>query len=241
MLRAFGLYLLVVVAGAAAAQAGAPRPVTLDQLRTDPHAFAGQTVRLSGQVDQCWNMGCRLCPLDASPQRPQWERCLAIDFDRLRGGEANRGADMDAAFRYADVVVTAKFNPECLRGPCLDRASVLLDSRVEQVTRRRRSRDGLAQRPDFLTPAPADVAKEVAELVRPTGAQAPVLPIGVFVTASDSNASRSAIACIWLGPTGSAAQWPASWEGALVARSTEDSYRCWPAAREPGGWRLKPH
>lgn len=241
MLRALGVSLLLGLSAATVVAAPSPRSVTLDQLRNAPHQFAGQMVRLRGQVDQCWNTGCSLCPTDATPLNPQPERCLAIDFDRLRGGEDNRGADMDAAFRYADVVVTAKFDPECLLGPCLDRASVLLDSRVEQVTRRRPSRDGLIWRPDRLVAAPAPVVQQIAELVRPSGAQPVVRPTAVFVTSSEEKALRSAVVCVWLGPPDSAAQWPTSWEGAIVARGTEDRYRCWSAVRDDGEWRLRPN
>jgi hypothetical protein len=240
MLRILGLSLLLTTANAAGTEAPQLQSVTLDQLRSAPRQFAGRTVRLRGQVDQCWNMRCSLCPLDATPLKLQSDRCLAIDFDRMRGGEGNRGADMDAAFRYADVVVTARFDPTCLVGACLDRASVLLDARVEQVTRRRRSRDGLIWRPDRLMPAPASAAHEVAELVREPGGR-PALSTSVFATSSDANASRSAVVCVWLGPTGTAASWPTSWQGALVSRSTEDSYRCWPALREKGKWRLLPN
>ena len=93
--------------------------VTLDALRAHPGLYAGRIVRLAGQVDQCWNMECALCPLEASPADPQRARCLALDFDRLPGGVGNRGVDMDGAFRYADVVVQARFDPACLKGACL--------------------------------------------------------------------------------------------------------------------------
>jgi hypothetical protein len=69
--------------------------VTLDELRSHPTEYAGRTVSVSGQLDQCFHYGCHLCPLDAVPERPQWERCLAISFDHFRGDDGNVGADID--------------------------------------------------------------------------------------------------------------------------------------------------
>src|SRR4051812_36747846 len=66
MLRAFGLSLLLATSNATAIAAPDPQSITLDQLRNAPRQFAGHAVRLRGQVDQCWNMGCLLCPLDAT-------------------------------------------------------------------------------------------------------------------------------------------------------------------------------
>ncbi len=243
--------ILSLLMGATVAANPGAQSVTLDQLQNTPALFAGQMVQLRGQVDQCWNMGCSLCPLEATPQNPQGERCLAIDFDKMRGGSKNWGADMDSAYRYADVVVTAKFDPTCLphhrERPdgalvvCLDRGSVLLDARVEQVVRRRRSSDGLIWRPDRLTPAPPAVARELADLVRPTGSQPLVRPTAVFMTAWGRNTLRSAVVCVSLATVDNAVQWPTSWQGALVARSTEDRYKCWPATHEQSGWRLTPN
>lgn len=242
--------LLSLLIGATVAANSDPQSVTLDQLRNTPARFAGQTVRLRGQIDQCWNMGCSVCPLDATPQNPQGERCLAIDFDRMRGGSNDWGADMDSAYRYADVLVTAKFDPACLprrpeRGAaaivvCTDRASVLLGARVKQVTRRRRSNDGLIWRPDRLMAAPPKVAHELAELVRPTGSQPVLRPAAVFMTAWGRKTRRSAVVCVSLEALDNAVQWPTSWQGALVARSTEDRYKCWSAAHDQSGWRLTP-
>jgi hypothetical protein len=215
---------------------------TLDELRINRHAFAGRMVRVTGQLDQCWNTGCSLCPLEATPQNPLRPRCLAIDFDRFAGGEDNRGAgrEMEAAFRYADITVTAKFDPACLDGPCLDRGSVLMDARVEQVTRRRRSRDGLGNAKESLLPAPTGVASVIEELVRPTGFQVPRYPVRIFTTASDPKALHSAVACVW--PRASETpEWPTTYLGAIVARSTEDYYWCWRATNDRGRWRVVPN
>ena len=211
---------------------------TLEELRTHRQAFAGRMVRVAGQLDQCWNTECSLCPLEATPQNPLRLRCLAIDFDRFAGGEDNRGAgrEMEAAFRYADIIVTAKFDPACLDGPCLDRGSVLMDARVEHVTRRRRSRDGLGNGEESLLPAPTGVASVIEELVSPTGFQVPHHPVRIFTTASDPKAVHSAVACVSETP-----EWPTTYLGAIAARSTEDYYRCWRATNDSGRWRVVPN
>lgn len=220
----------------------APAAATLDQLRSQPDSYRGRMVRVTGQLDECWNMGCGLCPIEATPRDPQRERCLAISFDRLRGGQRNYGFDADGAFRYADVVVTARFDPACLQGICTDRASVLLDAQVEEVTRRRRSSEGLIPRPDPLIPAPEGAARSVAELLRPRGATDDRnRSVRVFGTESDPSLRRSAVVCRGgrVGPD--IFEWPTSYEGALSSRSTEDRYRCWSAWRDQKGWVLVPN
>jgi hypothetical protein len=218
---------------AAAAPADAV-DVSLDQLRARPAEFAGRTVRVTGQMDQCWNMSCLICPLESTPARPQWERCIEIAFDRLTGGEGNRGIHMDAAFRYADVVVTARFDPACF-DLCLDRATVLFDARVEQVTRRRRSRDGLLRRDARLLPVPEEVAVPLIAMFTPSQSNDPVR---VFTTPSDPNMEQRAIVCRSRVYHDEPASWPVDWLTALVARSTEDNYECWTVRRVGSSWAL---
>lgn len=222
---------------AAAAVNAVAFPVTLDELRAHPGAMSGRAVRVSGQLDECWNMSCHLCPTEATPANPEWSRCLAISLDRFRGGDRNVGANVDSAFRYADVVVTARFDPACLQNPCTDRASVLLDARVEDVTRRRRSRDGLVAHPDPLFPV-ADAA--AAPLLAIAGPGDPREPTRVFAVQDDRELRQEAIVCHAMPIGGGNAEWPASWQGAISSRSTEDHYRCLVARRAAGGWRIEP-
>lgn len=226
----------------AAAIHAAPIPVNLDELRTHPGEYDGRIVRTTGQIDECWNMSCHLCPVSATPADPQWERCLAIGFDRFRGGERNRGADMDSAFRYADVVVTARFDPSCLQRPgeediavCTDRATVLRDARVEKVTHRRRSRDGLIRRPEPLLAAPEKAARQVLALVP---RDEPGAAYRVFATPDDPLLKQSAVLCRAEPIGDEAAEWPTSWQGALTAPSTEDRYHCRAARLNATGWVL---
>lgn len=207
-------------------------------MRNQPQVYAGQHVRVTGQLDYCWNMSCGLCPLEATPANPQRERCLAISFDRMRAKPGSWGADMDGAFRYADVTINARFDPACL-GPdvvCTDRASVLLAARVEQVHRRRRSRDGIVSRPDPLLPAPEEIASAVLALVEPV--KAPWAQ-KVFTTRSGVADGDSAVVCESGALAGEPVDWPLPWQTALVARSTEDRYTCTSARKLNGRWYLR--
>lgn len=69
--------MILLVAGLLGAD---PLTVSLDQLRTEPDRYAGQIVRVSGQMNECWGWTCRLCPEEASSARPMVDRCLAIEF-----------------------------------------------------------------------------------------------------------------------------------------------------------------
>ena len=109
--------------------------VTIEQVRADPAAYAGRTLRLRGTMDECWNMSCNICP-EAAPATAGAvaDRCLAVSFRPLPGGGGRSAAD--AAARHATLTLQARFDPACLEGLCLDRGSVLLDAVVLQVHRR---------------------------------------------------------------------------------------------------------
>ncbi len=215
--------------------------VSLDQLRGNPQVYSGKMVRVAGQLDQCRSMSCNLCPTEATPAAPLAERCLALSFHRFRGANGKAGADMDAAFRYADLVVVARFDPSCLEGVCTDRATVLHDARVEQVMKRRQSREGLIHRPDPLLPAPANEAAAVQALLQTTRNDVPPLPVRVFATRSDPRLQTGAVVCWATWSPDEPIEWPTSWQGALTARSTEDPYRCSTAAKAASRWVLEPH
>lgn len=218
-----------------------PTFVTLDQLRSQPAGFREKRVTVAGQIDECWNMSCNLCPIEATPASPHWERCLAISFDKFRGGLHNVGADVDGAFRYADVVITARFDPTCLEGLCTDRGSVLLAARVEEVKRRRRSRDGLIKRPDPLIEASAEAARPLIALMRPQQGQSePRQAVKVFATRSDPKLQRNAVVCRASSRPGTSVAWPTSWNAAIVAPSTEDRFGCSTAFKDQRGWVLEP-
>jgi hypothetical protein len=234
------VFALLTLAGASIAQAQSTRSATLDDLRARPADFVGQRVSVAGQLNMCWNMDCKLCPLEATPRSPQPGRCLAVDFDRFRARGNEIGASMEPSFRYSDVILTARFDPACLKDVCLDRASVLLDARVETVTRRRRSSEGLIAHPDPLLSAPRSAVPPILDLLRGFKAGESPVPARAFTTSSDPLARHNAIVCISWTPPGQPVEWPTSFQGALLARSTEDTYRCWEALKDRQGWALVP-
>src|SRR4051794_33432556 len=138
--------ILALALAAAAPPAAEPVAASLDAIRAAPASFEGKWVRLRGQMNQCANFDCALCPEEATPADPQTERCLRLDWDRQRGSERERGADFDPVYRYATVDLVARFDGACLKGMCTDRAPVLLDARVLSVLRRRPSAEGLNAR-----------------------------------------------------------------------------------------------
>ena len=208
--------------------------VSLDALRAEAQRYANRTVRVTGQVDQCWNMSCKLCPLESTPAQPQWVRCLEIGFDRYQGGERFWGVNLDHVFRYADIVATARFDPACF-DICTDRGSVLIDARVERVTRRRRSRDGLLHRDTPLIDVTDRLGQPLLELFRPDEIDEEVR---VFAVPDDPRIERGAIVCHSNPVDDEPAAWPVNWTTAFVARSTEDHYHCMEVRRHGSGWAL---
>lgn len=227
-----GLFLLVLLAafpplGDEAAAA------SIREIQARPEIYAGKRVRLHGQVDACYFAGCHLCPEDARAADLD-ARCLALEFDPLRGSSGDWGADLQPAFRYADVVLTATFDPSCLRNACTDNATVLRDGRVERVTKRRHSSDGINPGREPLLPAGGSAAEAVAAAAKQgSGADH---PIAIFATSSDPDLKERAVVCRSLLPPAEGIRWPRTWEAALLARGTEDLYRCWTARKQHGEW-----
>jgi len=111
----------------AAQVAVTPIPVTLDRLVATPDKFAGARVKLTGQIDACLGLSCKLCPTTAKLGKAYPSSCLGIEFARTQ-----------PKVSYSDVVLTGRFDPACLRGACLDNETVLTDVVVEAVLRERR-------------------------------------------------------------------------------------------------------
>ncbi len=227
----------------AASAAPAPISTTMDAIRADPARFDGQWVRLRGQIDQCTHFDCSICPEEATPSDPMAERCLRLSWDRQVGDPQERGADFDPIYRYATVDLVARFDSACLKGMCTDRASVLRDSRVAAVMKRRTSAEGLNSRRQVnrLLEAPAAAAAPLIALIRGKQETGPFGPVyRVFTGPDDPNIERSAIVCRSRGERGARGAWPADQGSALFARSTEDSFKCFFAEKSDGQWFIRP-
>lgn len=148
-----GLALLLIASGAQAVPA-----VTIAQLVQQPYRYADQTVRVTGEVDNCVSsFYCALCP----PHRVAGDGqiCVGLAFSGFSDDEAGGQTVllMEETFRFATVEMEAKFEPGCLesyqamerkRHPdvvivCTDNATVLLDARVTKVISRKSVLDGL--------------------------------------------------------------------------------------------------
>ncbi len=236
---------MIALALAAAAPAAAgPVATNVDAIRAAPDAFEGKWVRLRGQIDQCTHFDCAICPEEATPANPQTQRCLRLSWDRQRGSERERGADFDPVYRYASVDLVARFDGACLQGLCTDRASVLRDARVLAVLKRRPSAEGLNARRSIerMVDPPEAAARPLIELLR-HGAEAGRFGpyYRVFAAPDDPNIEKSAIVCRSSGgDPATPGAWPADQQSALLARSTEDRFRCFFADRNAGQWFIHP-
>lgn len=227
----------------AASTSAAPVATTTDAIRARPAMFEGKWVRLRGQIDQCTNFDCSICPEEATPTNPLADRCLRLSWDRQRGSESENGADFDPIYRYATVDLVARFKRACLQGVCTDRAPVLLDSRVVAVLKRRTSAEGLNGRRHVnrIIEAPAEAAAPLIALIRRDRQPGNYGPFyRVFTGPDDPDIVRSAIVCRSRGEAGAPGAWPTDQTSALIARSTEDSFKCFFAERSDGHWFIRP-
>jgi hypothetical protein len=234
------IHLLALVA---ASTSTSPIGTTVDAIRSNPARFEGQWVRLRGQIDQCTHFDCSICPEEATPADPQSDRCLRLSWDRMRGSEEENGADFDPIYRYASVDLVARFEGACLQGLCTDRASVLRDSRVIAVLKRRISAEGLnsSRQINRIMEAPAASAAPLIALIsrgRSPGTYGPFYR--VFTGPDDPNIERSAIVCRSRGERDARGAWPTDQASALLARSTEDSFKCFFAEKSNGQWFIRP-
>lgn len=232
-----------ILALLAVSTAASPVATTADSIRARPAEFDGKWVRLRGQIDQCTNFDCSICPEEAIPADPQAERCLRLDWDRQRGSNQERGADFDPIYRYATVDLVARFNIACFRGICTDRSPALVDARVVAVLKRRTSAEGLVGRRHInrmVQPPEASAAPLIALMSRrrSPGPSGPYYR--VFAAPSDPNIERSAIVCRSVGDPSTPGTWPTDQISALFARSTEDRFKCFFAQRSDGRWLISP-
>lgn len=151
------LALAVVIFGLAQGQ---PQEATVAEILRDPDRYGGQIVRVRGEVNGCAGYDCGLCPEEMTPATYDSEACLNMSFHAFSGGDTERTFSaarlIEDAFRFSVVTLTARVDPQCLTHRpwppepdlngvviCTDRASVLVDARVEEVHLRHRADDGL--------------------------------------------------------------------------------------------------
>jgi hypothetical protein len=194
---------------------------TIAQVREHAQAFAGRRIKLSGQLDECFGWECSICPESMTARTLDPKQCLALNFRPLIAGTGFGSEEQETVFRFADVVLTAKFDPSCWHVPCVDRQTVLDDAEVISVGKRRASKSGLWMgEQNLLTELGGSIAEDVKGAAY-SGGYPKGPPVKVFRSVGDP----SKILVCWTELTSQPGSWPTSLEGAY-ARSTSDFYRC---------------
>jgi hypothetical protein len=210
-------------------QEGSATVTTAAQIRAHPNLFGGRRVQLAGRLTECSGWECSLCPEAMTTQTRDRAQCLALSFRPLIPGTGFGSLEQEEVFRFSSVVLTATFNLACWNGGCTDRGSVLWDAAVVSVTQRRSSNQGTWL--GKTTPL-AEFEGPEATAIQNAAVSAgyDTLPTRVFMTREPQ---PRFVVCS--SPPGSGTvqpgRWPATFEGALYAKSTLDFYRCSEARR----------
>jgi len=231
----------------------APLPVlkvSISNLRKFPARYSGKVVQIRGKLDECAEWECSICPEEMTSETADPKKCASLEFRSLLAGTGFGEEAKDAVFRFASVILNAKFDPGCWKVPCLDRASVLDDADVVAVTARHngRTRLWLGKRTPLIPmsdPAATEVMKAAykAGLPRAPSSEEKNPELAKLMLQFDpsvkvfgiSGQPDSAVAC-WGAHDSGVEDWPNSEEGALEARSVNDIYRCAKFRRVEGQW-----
>lgn len=193
---------------------------TIRDLRSTPDRYAGKTVEVTGQLDECLGWECSLCPEKMTSKNRDPKKCLALEFRPLIPGTGFGSQEQEDVFRFSDVVLKAKFDPSCWQGPCMDRPTVLEDAQVVSVGKRRASGSGLwLGDTTELTNIAEPNASELTKAAYASG-----FPKGPPIKAFSVKGAQGAVVC-W-SPAGMEPEWPVTMEGALYARSKSDLFQC---------------
>jgi hypothetical protein len=192
---------------------------TIRDLRSAPDRYAGKTVEVAGQLDECSGWECSLCPEEMTSKDRDQKQCLALEFRPLMPGTGFGSEEQEGVFRFSNVVLRAKFDPSCWKGRCTDRQTVLEDAQVVSVGKRRASGSGL-----WLgdTTGLTDITEPNASGLK-SAAYASGFPKGPPIKAFGIQGAEGAVVC-W-SPAVTEPEWPVTVEGALYARSKSDFFQ----------------
>jgi hypothetical protein len=204
-----------------------PVPVEMAALRSNSSTYAGKVVRVTGKLDQCYAWECSLCPEGMTTANADQRQCLALDFHTLMPGTGFGEEEQEKIFRFASVTLTARFDPSCWKGLCLDRPSVLYGAVVESVQNRRSSRDGLWL--GGITPL-GDAPQLESAALRAEALKAGFSANPAMKVFSVKGDLKTMVVCSSWG------SWPSSLEGAVEAPSTMDFYSCSEFRNVGGSW-----
>jgi len=204
---------------------GSEITATVNELRSRPNDYAGKRVRLTGKIDECYHWECSLCPESMTNETREANRCLPLTFRPLVAGTGFGSTEQEGVFRFSSVMLSATFDPACLRGGCLDRQVVLEDVVVNSVTKRRAGASGLwISETTKLVRVNGALASEIEASARRSGYQREVR-IRTFATSGQEPRFVVCSSSYDSGETVLGA-WPATLESALYAPSTLDFFRC---------------
>jgi hypothetical protein len=153
------------------------------------------------------------------------ERCLALSFRPLVNGTGFGSTEQEQVFRFSSVILTARFDPSCWEGACLDRQTVLEDAAVLSVLKRRAGASGLW-------------VSDTTKLFRIHEAAASHLKVAPLRAGYPENPPIRAFRTEGLDPTfvvcwsspafteQDPGAWPSTLESALFAQSTLDFSEC---------------
>jgi hypothetical protein len=245
----------IIVSGAAAQAWSAPRAVTIAEILAHPQTYARQTVRIRGQMDVCSGFDCALCQEAMTPATFDRDHCLAVSFEGFEHDGHSVAYRMEEMFRFATVTLDAVVRPDCLAPHerelpdgtvdeivCMDRASVLIGSRVVVVHGRKTSDTGLnvGNHGFPLSPAPLDVKHDI--LAAYGDAKLPFegddrLAPAVFIIdrapemlGKEIEAAGFVCTCTRESCEGA---WPKHW-----IRSEADPFQCQDVVKWSGRWRV---
>ena len=212
---------------------GATRATSISQIRSNPHAFSGERVRLTGRLTECYNWECSLCPEDLTSGGADDSHCLPLSFRPLINGTGFGSSEQEEVFRFSSVVLTATFDPSCWEVICLDRQTVLMDAHVTSVTTRRAGARGLwLGDTTKLFEYEGNQADQMKAAAYQSGFPANP-PIKAFST---GGAAPRFVVC-WTSPVfedRNPGKWPSNLESALYAQSTLDFFECNEVRRAEG-------
>ena len=254
-MRAIWFAVLLLILGDSSVLAEQPLKVTFSDLVQHPDRYNGKTIRIVGQVDNCFGFGCNLCPSD---MKVFGSGCLGLEFSGFTQDMAGRRTSqlMERTFRFATVELEAVFDPACLesyqkmleaKNPdrvvvCTDRATVLKDARVIEVRARKSALDGLVSGYNFgkIVPAPdGDATPMLAEISSWRGSN-PNGQFKAFLIADGSLEDQRrtlGVACVCAEETCDR-RWPTRWFGGF--ESPANPFVCSFMEKVGGSWRTSP-
>jgi hypothetical protein len=226
---------------------------SIAELRAHPDKYAGQTVRIAGKLTECAGWECSICPEEMTSATADPKGCLPLSFRPLMEGTGFGADAVEQVFRFASVTVEGKFDPTCLRTPCLDRQSVLHEVEVVTTRQRRKSRLGLwlGDRTPLVPLGKADAEAVVAAAYRagfPEGSSreekdpemaALLREFDPLIRAFGISGHRDTAVVCWAPSFAGTDMWPDSVEGALAAQSIDDHYRCNEVRKLEGDWTVQ--